>query len=159
MMMLAMVAQSRPKRDKGLSGLDMKFPAWLGNLEGRSLKPRKLLQPPPELISPVAKPSSARRAHCPKRKGWVSCCRVWSNADPMTSTADLAKAGLLRVEHAAAACKVLRREGGVNRNSGTSKFWHRSPRLRFNLLVPQGFHRIELRRAQRRYHPAGYTNE
>src|ERR1700756_3513291 len=56
------------------------------------------LQPPAELISPVASPNTAIRTHCIQRKGAHNCWRVCSKALLTTSTADFGKVTLLLLD-------------------------------------------------------------
>src|SRR5208283_5935187 len=62
-------------------------PGWWGKLKFDLLKP---LEP----SSPASSPTTARRTHCPKRKGWKSCFLVCSKASEMESTAEIGKAHL-----------------------------------------------------------------
>src|SRR5688572_25583599 len=48
------------------------------------------LHPPAEPISPASKPVTARRNHCPGRKGLKSCCFIRSKAGAITSTEERA---------------------------------------------------------------------
>src|ERR1051326_2285071 len=66
------------------------------------------LHPPPELISPAKRPTSAKRVHCPKRKGRKSCCFVCSKAGLTESTADLGTQHLANAKDIALDYKIGR---------------------------------------------------
>src|SRR5579864_3664487 len=106
------------------------------------LNPREKLKLPP--ISPASKPTRASRAHCPKRKGWISCRFVCSKASVIVSTAEIGKRHLGGKQLNS---KVQRNQdaGQINLSLG-------------DLLVAQRFDGIELRGSQSRDEPADDAN-
>src|ERR1700730_16763341 len=62
-----------------------------------------LQPPPPELISPASRPTSASLAHWPARNGCTSCCRACWKAGPIASTAEIGKSHLGEIDNGFAA--------------------------------------------------------
>src|SRR5579859_3798752 len=85
----------------------------------------------------------ARRVHCPKRNGWISCRLACWNASVIVSTAEMGTKHLSLYDFMS---KVLR-TGMQCKSNSAGKIAIRE--VSSSLLVTQRFHWIELRRTQR----------